>query len=157
MKRLAAIASDTVGRPAKLFRFRHGVLAERAIAGTKLPAFSRLTSIMLRISSVSSGAHGEYKWPQRFPARFARTRCSMTRVSRVIPPIEWPAFAEDVDAILEPKRQRTPVLAQLPTPELHCVADIVGDSLCRRAGADRRCYASLCSPACTSWPRRQNF
>jgi len=32
-----AMAADTVGRPAKLFRFRHGVLAERAIAGTKLP------------------------------------------------------------------------------------------------------------------------
>src|SRR5690242_6086462 len=32
-----AIASDTIGRPAKLFRFRHGILAERAIAGTKLP------------------------------------------------------------------------------------------------------------------------
>jgi hypothetical protein len=32
-----AIASDRVGRPAKLFRFRHGVLAERAVVGTKLP------------------------------------------------------------------------------------------------------------------------
>jgi hypothetical protein len=32
-----AITSDTVGRPAKLFRFRHGVLAERAVVGTKLP------------------------------------------------------------------------------------------------------------------------
>jgi hypothetical protein len=32
-----AIAADTVGRPAKLFRFRHAVLAERAVAGTKLP------------------------------------------------------------------------------------------------------------------------
>ena len=32
-----AIATDTVGRPAKLFRFRHAVLAERAVAGTKLP------------------------------------------------------------------------------------------------------------------------
>lgn len=31
------ITSDTGGRPAKLFRFRHAVLAERAIAGTKLP------------------------------------------------------------------------------------------------------------------------
>lgn len=31
------IAPETVGRPAKLFRFRHAVLAERAIAGTKLP------------------------------------------------------------------------------------------------------------------------
>lgn len=31
-----AMAADTVGRPAKLFRFRHAVLAERAVAGTKL-------------------------------------------------------------------------------------------------------------------------
>jgi hypothetical protein len=30
-------APDSVGRPAKLFRFRHEVLAERAIVGTKLP------------------------------------------------------------------------------------------------------------------------
>jgi hypothetical protein len=30
-------ASDSAGRPAKLFRFRHAVLAERAVAGTKLP------------------------------------------------------------------------------------------------------------------------
>ncbi|TGQ66128.1 MAG: hypothetical protein E5V49_15225 [Mesorhizobium sp.] len=29
--------SDTVGRPAKLFRFRHAVLDERVVAGTKLP------------------------------------------------------------------------------------------------------------------------
>jgi hypothetical protein len=32
-----AIAAETVGRPAKLFRFRHAVLAERAVAGTKVP------------------------------------------------------------------------------------------------------------------------
>jgi len=32
-----AATSDTGGRPAKLFRFRHAVLAERAVAGTKLP------------------------------------------------------------------------------------------------------------------------
>jgi hypothetical protein len=32
-----ATASDTPGRPAKLYRFRRDVLAERAIAGTKLP------------------------------------------------------------------------------------------------------------------------
>jgi hypothetical protein len=31
------ISSETGGRPAKLFRFRRQVLAERAIAGTKLP------------------------------------------------------------------------------------------------------------------------
>jgi len=29
--------SDTGGRPAKLFRFRHAVLAERSVVGTKLP------------------------------------------------------------------------------------------------------------------------
>jgi len=32
-----AATADAVGRPAKLFRFRHAVLAERAIVGTKLP------------------------------------------------------------------------------------------------------------------------
>ncbi len=32
-----ATASDAPGRPAKLYRFRRGVLAERAIAGTKPP------------------------------------------------------------------------------------------------------------------------
>jgi hypothetical protein len=32
-----AVTADTVGRPAKLFRFRHSVLAERAVVGTKLP------------------------------------------------------------------------------------------------------------------------
>lgn len=32
-----AVAGDTRGRPAKLFRFRQQVLAERAAAGTKLP------------------------------------------------------------------------------------------------------------------------
>ena len=32
-----AIATEAVGRPAKLFRFRYAVLAERAVTGTKLP------------------------------------------------------------------------------------------------------------------------
>jgi hypothetical protein len=32
-----ATAADTLGRPAKLYRFRRAVLAERAVAGTKLP------------------------------------------------------------------------------------------------------------------------
>ncbi|MGJ4927998.1 NUDIX hydrolase [Bradyrhizobium sp. HKCCYLS2038] len=32
-----AMAADTIGRPAKLFRFRQGILAERAVVGTKLP------------------------------------------------------------------------------------------------------------------------
>jgi hypothetical protein len=34
---VGATASDTPGRPAKLYRFRRAVLAERAVAGTKLP------------------------------------------------------------------------------------------------------------------------
>jgi quinolinate synthase len=61
-----------------------------------------------------------------------RTAPLYQRVSRVIPPMEWPVFADDVDAILALKRRRNAVILahNYMTPEIfHCVSDITGDSL----------------------------
>ena len=66
------------------------------------------------------------------PSVLERTAPLYQRVSRVIPPMEWPVFADDIDAILALKRQRNAVILahNYMTPEIfHCVSDIVGDSL----------------------------
>jgi quinolinate synthase len=82
-------------------------------------------------------------------AALARTAYLYDRVKAVIPPLEWPVFAPDIDAILRLKRERNAILLahNYQTPEIfHCVADIVGDSLAlaREAARTHAAVIVLC-------------
>src|SRR5580704_5316973 len=74
------------------------------------------------------------------PDLLTRVAPLYARVKAVVPPIEWPFFARDIEAILDLKRARNAVVLahNYQTPEIfHCVADIVGDSLALAREATR--------------------
>ena len=75
-----------------------------------------------------------------FDAFSGRLGAIYDKMKRVVPAIEWPFFAPDVEAILRLKRERNAIVIahNYQTPEIyHGVADIVGDSLALARAASK--------------------